>query len=214
MNTYQNTIETQLDQLKEVMNIGASHASTALSKLIGKRVMLTVPTAFMGALGNNLKMIDGIDFGSREVKAVVMRSVGDISGILCLFISNEGCEKITKLIAANGVKVLHNNVGDIKETVEAMSEVGDILGEACISALSKFLDIRIVHSGTSLSVGTPAVLINTIVMEVGRITGTALAFQVSFLIQGESVDSRLLFFVDENSAKIMLNILAAKVNCC
>ena len=38
--------DTQIDAFKEVGNIGAGHAATALSQLIKKKILITVDTMF------------------------------------------------------------------------------------------------------------------------------------------------------------------------
>ncbi|MDQ3950188.1 MAG: chemotaxis protein CheC, partial [Gemmatimonadota bacterium] len=40
----------QLDALREVANIGAGHAATALSQMVGSRIMITVPRINIMAL--------------------------------------------------------------------------------------------------------------------------------------------------------------------
>ena len=45
---YSNLSALQLDALKEVSNIGAGNAATALSMMIGKKVDMTVPAVNVG----------------------------------------------------------------------------------------------------------------------------------------------------------------------
>ena len=48
----ENLSEMELDVLKELGNIGAGHAATALSKLLGKEVNIAVPEVRLGEIKN------------------------------------------------------------------------------------------------------------------------------------------------------------------
>src|SRR6266566_6380145 len=66
----------RLDALREVANIGAGHAATALSTLTGTRIMISVPMVNIVPPGDFVPEI-GPDV---EIVAVQMEMSGDISG--------------------------------------------------------------------------------------------------------------------------------------
>src|SRR5690606_40942666 len=67
----------QLDGLREVANIGAGHAATALSQLTGRRVSIEVPEVSI----LRLQDVGGVVGEPDEVvSAVLMRILGDITG--------------------------------------------------------------------------------------------------------------------------------------
>jgi chemotaxis protein CheC len=51
----------QLDALREVANIGAGHAATALSQMIGQTIMISVPTINMAKLEDVPSQVDEDD---------------------------------------------------------------------------------------------------------------------------------------------------------
>src|SRR5436190_20962376 len=67
----------QLDALKEVANIGAGHAATALSQLTHRRIMISVPEINIA----RLEEVPGLIGDSQEVvAAVLMHMLGDLTG--------------------------------------------------------------------------------------------------------------------------------------
>src|SRR3982750_4833279 len=65
-----------LDALREVANIGAGHAATALSTLTGTRIMISVPMVNVVPPGDFIPEIAP----DEEMVAVQMGMSGDISG--------------------------------------------------------------------------------------------------------------------------------------
>ena len=67
----------QLDALREVANIGAGHAATALSTMTGGTIMISVPTINIARLEDVPPQISGPE---EPVAAVLMNMLGDLTG--------------------------------------------------------------------------------------------------------------------------------------
>ena len=67
----------QLDALREVANIGAGHAATALSQMTGGTIMISVPTINIARLEDVPPQITGPE---EPVAAVLMNMLGDLTG--------------------------------------------------------------------------------------------------------------------------------------
>src|SRR5947209_19915923 len=83
----------QLDALKEVANIGAGHAATALSQLTHRRIMISVPEINIARLEEVPSLIGD---PQEVVAAVLMHMLGDLTGrTLLLFtepVGGQVCE--------------------------------------------------------------------------------------------------------------------------
>jgi hypothetical protein len=67
----------QLDALREVANIGAGHAATALSEMIGETIMISVPRINVARLEEVTPQVSAPD---EPVAAVLMHMLGDLTG--------------------------------------------------------------------------------------------------------------------------------------
>jgi len=67
----------QLDALREVANIGAGHAATALSVMIGTTIMISVPRINVARLEDMPPVVAAPD---EPVAAVLLEMLGDLTG--------------------------------------------------------------------------------------------------------------------------------------
>ncbi|MGD2135395.1 MAG: chemotaxis protein CheC, partial [Gemmatimonadales bacterium] len=67
----------QLDAMREVANIGAGHAATALSQLTNRRIMINVPRLHARPLEQVSDLLGAPD---DVVAAVLMHMLGDLTG--------------------------------------------------------------------------------------------------------------------------------------
>src|SRR5256885_9430981 len=69
--------ELQIDALREVANIGAGHAATALSQLTNRRIMISVPQINIARLEEVPNLLG---HPQEVVAAVLMHMLGDLTG--------------------------------------------------------------------------------------------------------------------------------------
>lgn len=199
-----NSIENfQLDQLKEIMNIGASHASTALSQMVNKKVNLSVPNAYVDEIQNINKYIK---HKNEEVTAALLKIYGDASGVMFFMFNDESDFKLSRLLV-NG---LSNSKGDKELEFSAIKEVGNVLAGASLSAFSKFLDMSLLHSVSDVVTDTTDSIINSVVAEIGKTSGVALVFEVGFDVVGVDIKTRFFFFIDPRATSTILKALDDK----
>jgi chemotaxis protein CheC len=121
--------ERQFDALREVANIGAGHAATALSTLTRHRVGITIPKVFVAPFD---EVTDQVAAPGERLVTVGMGLLGDIRG-RCLFLLRE------REAHALSDYLLGRDVGTATELDEmeasALREAGNILGGAFTAAL-------------------------------------------------------------------------------
>src|SRR6266487_3686643 len=69
--------ELQIDALREVANIGAGHAATALSQMTNRRIMISVPRINIARLEEVPELLGN---PQDVVAAVLMHMLGDLTG--------------------------------------------------------------------------------------------------------------------------------------
>lgn len=140
----------RLDALREVANIGAGHAASALSQIMtDRRVLISVP---------DVKLIpsDAVSglFGKPDTVIVVvwMRIFGDLPGRTALAFPEESARLLCDFM-------LSREPGTTTELEElehsTMTELGNILGSAYLNALSDFLDMTLPPSVPTLVIAKP-----------------------------------------------------------
>lgn len=136
----------RFDALREVANIGAGHAATALSTLTSTRIMISVPMVNVVPPGDFVPEIPpGV-----EVVAVQMGMSGDMKGrTVFLLPVDAGLRLAERMLRRHrGSSV---GLGELEQS--ALNEAGNILAGAYLTALSEFLKMRLMLSPPTLSRG-------------------------------------------------------------
>ena len=138
----------RVDALKEVANIGAGHAATALSLMTGARIMIDVPTINVAPLS---ELIPGIAEEGAEVVSVLMDMHGSLKGHTLLALPLVTGRRLADLMLRR-----ERRSGGTLDLLEesALKEAGNILGGAYMTALSEFLGMTLLPSPPRLTVGT------------------------------------------------------------
>lgn len=142
--------ELQLDALRELANIASGHAATALARMLGTEVDLSVP----GALA--LPRAQAIaSYGSADgpVAAVVTPVEGDIEGVVLLLIPSSDAETLCRLLGV----VPRTEVGD-----SALREIGNILGASYLNALCAITGLELAPCPPRLSTDGPAAVFESL----------------------------------------------------
>lgn len=132
--------EAQLDALREVANIGACHAATALSQLTNHRIMISVPSISFIAEGAFEKVLGDPD---RRAAVVAMRTLGDLTGHTALALPDEDARLLCDFMLDRTLGET-GAFGEIETST--LMEAGNILGAAYLNALANFMGMMLVPS--------------------------------------------------------------------
>ncbi len=132
--------DQQLDAIKEVGNIGAGHAATALSQLIGKKIMITIPQARCMKLSQTVELVGG---PQALIAGVTMHVLGDISAKIVLILPRSSAIQMAGLLTKRGTE--ERQVLTVLEH-SAIKEAGNILAGSYLNALTEFLGIILLQS--------------------------------------------------------------------
>ena len=133
----------QVAAIEEVLNIGLGRAAVSLSSILGDEVLLTASNVHMSNL-NTGKALDILKkSGEPNMVSVAQNVSGDLDTLaLVLFSESNAVEIVQRMLSQNADGVL-------KYEYEVMSEVGNIILNACVSAFSNMMHLTL---GSSLPV--------------------------------------------------------------
>jgi chemotaxis protein CheC len=131
----------RLDALKEVANIGAGHAATALSLMTGARIMIDVPTVNVGQLSELAPEIAAPD---ALIVSVMMEMHGSLNGQTLLALPFTTGRRLADLMLRRERRPPSETFDRLEES--ALKEAGNILGGAYMTALSEFLGMHLMPS--------------------------------------------------------------------
>jgi len=132
--------DMQLDAVREVGNIGAGHAATALSQLIEKKIMITVPKVLCMPLN---KVVDLVGGAQSLIAGVTMHVLGDISAKIVLILPRKSALQMAGLLTRQETE--ERQILTMLEH-SAIKEAGNILAGAYLNALTEFLGLLLLQS--------------------------------------------------------------------
>jgi chemotaxis protein CheC len=161
----------QLDALREVGNIGAGNAATALSQLISKKVDMTVPSVNIVPFDEVFSRIGG----DEVVVGVIVRVLGDTPGNILFIFENETASNIIELLT-----------GTKEETISEMGnsvlcEVGNIISGSYMNAIAKFTNLLIMPSVPAVAQDMLGAILSTTFIESGQFDDQVLDIETIFL---------------------------------
>lgn len=177
----------RLDALCEVANIGAGHAATALSTLTETRIMISVPMVNVVPPATFIPEIAP----DVEVVAVQMAMTGNISGRTAFILAIPAGLRLAERMLRR-TRGTTATLGTLEQS--ALNETGNILAGAYLTALSEFLDMRLMLSPPELSTGSTSRVLSTIGDHPPRADAPILCVETEFFLE-EPAESLHGFFL-------------------
>lgn len=192
--------EKEVDALKEVANIGAGHAATALSQLTRRRIMIDVPAVTLCPIE---KAAAAIGDGETVVAAILMHVLGDLTGRSLLLFHRDGALQLTDMLlnrAAGETQIF----GELEQS--SLKEAANILTGAQLKTLSDFLGLMLIPSVPSLAVDVCAAVLSTTYLNFGQDRDRVIILDTRFRFEpGErSMSGHLVLLPDPGSLRVIL----------
>lgn len=132
------------DALRELGNVAFSHAATALSALVGRRVDLSIPSLEVVSISEAERSIDS---GEQTLCVITLRLFGERRGLLALVFAEADALALSDLLEGQSVGTRQA----LTPQAESMlAEVANIMSGAALLAMYRFLKVSLIH-------GTPMV---------------------------------------------------------
>jgi len=170
----------QLDALREVENIGAGHAATALSQMTNRRIMITVPEISVSRLEDVAGLLGKPD---EVVAAVLLHMLGDLTGRTLLVFPETAARRLCDLLLARPIGKT-TEFGMLEQS--SLKEAGNILCGAYMNALSSFMGMMLLPSVPSLVIDLSAAVLTSTYLNFGHDRDFVFCVETEFQFQAEN----------------------------
>ena len=194
----------QLDALREVANIGAGHAATALSQMIGETIMISVPTINVSPLEDLPPQVAAPD---EPVAAVLMHMLGDLTGRTLLVFPRRTAVRLAERLLHR-----HASPNDFSEMEQsAIKEAGNILSSAYMNALSDFMGMMLLPSPPALAIDMSAAVLTSAYLQFGTEHDLVFCVESEFLLNNDAERLRGFFLLLPDPASLQAILRAVRV---
>jgi chemotaxis protein CheC len=172
--------ESQLDAIREVANIGAGHAATALSQMTNRTIMITVPRVNMRPMEEACDIVGTPD---EVVAAILMHMMGDLTGRALLMFPQPAARTLCDFLLRRELGTTQV-FGEMERS--ALKEAGNILASAYLNALSDFMGMMLVPSVPSLVIDLSGAILTSTHLNFGQDRDYAFCVETAFRVAGAS----------------------------
>ena len=168
------------DVLKELGNIGAGNATTALAQMIGCKVDMSVPQVRL----LEFKEVGEIVGGEEQIMVSIYLQVeGDVEGSIMFMLNKAAAAHMVNKLMGGMLGIDETNAAEYEfgeMECSAIKEVGNIITGAYLNALSGLTNLKIYPSVPQLGIDMAGALLSVPAVEFGVIGDNILLIQTKF----------------------------------
>jgi chemotaxis protein CheC len=190
----------QADAIQELGNIGAAHAATTLSQMLGSTIEMSVPA---------IKVVDlsqlGQYMGEESAAMVAFELQGDIphGGYILFYITRESAVRMTNTML--GQTEINRPLSEMDES--ALLEVGNIMVSAFLDATAELLGFVMLPSPPSLTIDMAHAAMQSLIAQMQEETNEVLLFSTELVCEEYKVDSDIIMMPERSTLMRMIELL-------
>ena len=194
--------DMQKDALQEVANIGASHAATALSKMINRDIKISVPQVDILPLENIVDCVKDEKIGV----GIFLKISDQIPSYVLLLLPKDSAFALADLLMGKEPDPVKDILSEMDSS--ALQEVANVMMCAFFDSVTALLGIPIVPSPPALAYDEPVAVMDYVLIQIGEVANEAVVFNVELQEEkGKSFDINMFLLPEPNSVKTILEKL-------
>ena len=189
------------DVLREIGNIGAGNATTAIATMLGIKLSMEVPNVkLMGVQDLNT----AIGSEEEEIVGIYLGVQNDISGSLMFLLKMDDAHNLVNhLLGRDDAYKAPFDEMDLS----AMKEIGNIIAGSYLSSISSLTNMLITSSVPYLAVDMAGAILSVPAIEFGKMGDKALLIESRFKDMDIDISGYFILIPTIESYKLMLNSL-------
>lgn len=191
--------DTQLDAMREIANIGAGHAATALSQMTDRPIMIDVPQLHIVRLEDVDNLIGE---PGEPVAAVLMKVLGDVTGRIVQVFPGSSAVKLTTMMVGGAEPSFPDGFDAMHQS--ALKEIGNTIVGAHLNALSDLMGMVLIMSVPSLAIDMAGAIMATSYINFGHARDHVFCVNTLMRMGGDEVNASFLLIPDEASLRVIL----------
>jgi chemotaxis protein CheC len=198
--------EIHLDVLKEIGNIGAGNALTALSKLVNEGFDMSVARVAQVEFKDISHSIGGED---QVVIGIIANITGDVDGMVMFIINKESGEFLINSLLYSEDKTFESEFNEMEYS--ALKEVGNILNASYLGSLATLMNKKLEPSVPYLAIDMANAVLSVPAIEFGKVSDKAIFIESLFEARNKKTSGFFILIPDKDSYNTILSSLGVKL---
>ncbi len=190
----------QFDVLKEIGNIGAGNATTALSTMINGKIDMNVPKVALLEFKELPEMVGGAE---NIVVGILITLEGEINGMMMFMMDQHSAHHLVNILLGNSPSTEEFSEMELS----ALKEIGNIIAGAYLSSLSTLTNITISASIPYMSIDMAGAILSVPAIEFGKVGDKALIIETMFSKDDSDVNGYFILIPSIESYSVILSSL-------
>ncbi len=157
--------KVHFDVLKEISNIGASHAASALATMLDRKISVGIPSVDLLEFKDCPNKVGGAE---SIVVGLMVGLSGDIDGIMIFLIEKESAHLMTKSMLKDYVSGDNESFSEME--LSALQEIGNIMLSSYLGSLSTLTNLRINQSVPYMSIDMAGAILSVPAIQFGKVS--------------------------------------------
>jgi chemotaxis protein CheC len=193
--------DSQLDFFRELENIGAGNAATALAEIFDRRIEMRYPRVQLCGLDKVTGLLHGAE---SPVVGLLVNISGDLNGFILLLLSVEEARRMAKM-ATGRTDEAGPDPGEWFDDMDfsAITEIANILVGSYVTAIAGLTALNIVPSVPELVIDMAGAVMGVPAIAYGQYSDTVLFLETEFIDSSGSVTSHF-FLIPEVASYLLL----------
>jgi chemotaxis protein CheC len=196
-----------LDVLKEIGNIGAGNAVTALATMLNREIDMSVPDVEVLSFNEITNILNGPE---SLVAGMLVDMTGELTGYILLILDIQDAYELVSLALNDHDRKTPENVAgkDFGEMdMSVLTELANILVGSYLSSISTLTGLNVVPSVPQIAMDMLGAIISIAVIEYGQIGDSVLCLKTKFSDIDKELSGHFFLIPDYESYKILMKSL-------
>jgi chemotaxis protein CheC len=198
--------EFQLSVLREVGNIGAGHAATALSNLLNSEIQMNVPRVSVVGFDEITDIVGGAE---QFVIGIFLRVEGDIPGSIFFLLEVESAKRLVAGLVGTYASEEPEEFSEME--ISALQEVGNILTGSYLSSLADFTRKELSPTPPAIAVDMAGAIMSIGLIQLGPVADFALVVDTEFSQGERNIDGHFFFLPDPGAVSTLFQSLGVDI---
>lgn len=170
--------DIQYDVLREIGNIGAGNATTALSQMLNQKMDMSVPKVALVPF-NEISDVMGAE--DQTVVGIMLGFEGDVEGMMMFLFDTKSAHHLVNTLMMRDKEEGVEEGPDFSDMdMSALNEIGNIVSGSYLTAISKLTNLKMISTVPEMTIDMIGALLSVPASEFGKYGDKLLLIQSQF----------------------------------
>jgi chemotaxis protein CheC len=203
LKNYEELNEVHIDVLREIGNIGAGNAATALASILDERVEMSLPVVRITDFDTAINALGGAE---AMTMGVLVNFYGEANGMIMFLMKMEDAQKILSILL-QGFNAEEKTEEMTELKLSAIKEIGNILGSSYINAIATLTGLQINLSVPYIAIDMAGAIMSVPIIEFGSVGDKIMFIEEVFSGRENDLRSNVIMFAQIETLKLIMERL-------